>query len=176
MKQILIPGQPANGEYNQYFQGYIDAVGNENPVQLLKTDFRDQLDLLDNSPGLKLDYAYDHGKWTLRQLIVHLIDTERVMSFRYLAALRSDSNNYPGYDYLHFANQTLRDERQWVEIREEWKKVRKAFVDLVNQTQADQWSKYCIIDGKKLSARSLVYIVPGHVRAHFKTIQSRYLP
>jgi len=176
MKQILNPGLPAIGEYNQNFKSYIDAVGEANPIELLRTDFRKQLDLLDGSPGLRMEYAYNHGKWTLRQLMIHLIDTERVMNFRLLAALRMDPNNYPGYDYLHFADQTTSDVRQWVEIREEWKNVRKAFVSLASQVPSDYWSRYCVVDGQMLSARALVYIVPGHARVHFKTIQSRYLP
>ncbi len=176
MGKLVFPAKPGPDEYDAYYKNYIDRMGDSNPLKCLKSDFYEQIELLDHSPGLDLDYAYDHGKWTLRQLILHLIDCERVMSWRLLAAARNDPNSYPGYDYEWYAKNTIDDAREWVELRGEWKSVRKAVVAFAETLDEDQWRRFCTIDGKKLSARAILYIITGHVRTHFVTIQNKYLP
>ena len=176
MGKYYNPGKPESSEYSEFYANYIQLMADDNPVACLKTDFEEQTDLLDQSPGLDLDFSYDHGKWTLRQLLIHLIDCERVMGWRLLAAVRKDPNSYPGFDYLAYAENTKKDSREWVELRKEWKAVRKSTVALVKTLEPGDWNNYCTVDGERLSARALLYIIPGHLRAHFSTIKSKYLP
>nr|MBS0038340.1 DinB family protein [Saprospiraceae bacterium] len=167
---------PAAGEHSPFYQPYIDALAGENPLESLKTDLDYQIDLLDNSPGLKLDYKYEFNKWTLRQLIIHLIDTERIMSWRILAATRGDQNNYSGYDQDLYARATANDQRKWVELRKEWKVVRKSTRLLISSLQEGDWQKSICIDENEISVRSLLHIICGHARVHFKIVQNKYLP
>lgn len=167
---------PQSGEFPPFYQPYIDALEGENPLECLKSDLDYQIDLLDNSPGLKLDYKYEFNKWTLRQLIIHLIDTERIMSWRILAATRGDQNNYFGYDHDLYAEATAKDQRKWVELRKEWKAVRKSTRLLISSLQEDDWQKSIRIDENEISVRSLLHIICGHARGHFKIVQNKYLP
>lgn len=167
---------PTPEECDSFYRDYIEAVEEDNPLDCLHSDLKSQFELLDTSPGLKLEYRYSPDKWSLRELLVHLIDTERVMSWRLLAALRSDPNNYPGYDHLHYVEFMGEDKRSWVEIRKEWKSVRNSLISLIEKVEEKGWDNYCFVDGNKLTARAIVFIIVGHTRVHFQTIQKRYLP
>ncbi|TVQ51042.1 MAG: DinB family protein [Saprospirales bacterium] len=161
----------------EFFRDYVNAVDClADPIQLLKDDIHWQLSLLDNCPGLDLEYRYQPEKWTLRQLVVHVIDAELVMGFRMLAAVRNDSNNYPGYDYESYAEQTANDSRNWAELRAAWKTVRKQTQSFCESIDQQSWVSECTVDGRRLSASLLLYITLGHPRIHFETIRKRYIP
>lgn len=160
-----------------FYLPYVEAVGPfENPLQLLEDDLKRQFSLLDNCPGLELNYSYAHGKWTLRQLIVHMIDAEMIMSFRLLAAIREDGNKYPGYHHESYAAQTIGDQRTWMELRTFWKIVRKLTVELCREVDENNHHRKCTIDDNPISAALLLYIIIGHPRIHFETIRKRYIP
>ena len=161
----------------EFFRDYVNAVGGSSaPIQLLKDDIQRQFSLLDNCPGLDLGYRYEPGKWTLRQLIIHMIDAEVVMGFRMLAAVRNDPNNYPGYDYESYAENTSEDTRSWAELRNAWKSVRKQTQSFCKSIDQKHWDRACTVDGRQLSASLLLYIILGHPRIHFETIRKRYIP
>ena len=92
--------QPLTNEYNPFYQGYIDlAVSTRQPIlKLLKKQLNTIDDFLADIPEKKYDYAYADGKWTVKQVISHLIDTERVMTYRAMRIARNDQTDLPGYD------------------------------------------------------------------------------
>jgi hypothetical protein len=168
---------PSIDEVPEFFRTYVDAIGPfEDPIQVLDEELKRQFSLLDNCPGLDLNYSYAHGKWTLRQVIVHMIDAEMVMCFRLLAAIRKDGNNYPGYDHENYAVNTVGDQRNWMELRTFWKNVRKQTSMFCHEVDEESWNNSCTIDGNSISAALLLYIIIGHPRVHFDTIRKRYIP
>jgi len=167
---------PRPGEFNDFYRSYIEEMQGEHPLEALESDLKQQMDLLDRSPGLDLNYRYQADKWSLSQLIIHLIDTERIMSCRALAAQRLDSIDYPGYNYESYVAASETDERNWYELRKDWSAVRGSTRSLFHSFGEEDWEKSVLIDGEPLSGRALLNIVCGHNRVHFKTIQAKYLP
>jgi uncharacterized damage-inducible protein DinB len=133
------------------------------------------LALLASIPEGKLDYSYAEGKWTLKQSIVHVIETERIFAYRALAASRGDEAEIPGFDqdkYIelndvsHISHQLLMDD---------FAITRNSTIVLFAGFSSKNWEKASMISAHMTMARSLPYMIAGHVQHHIEIIKERYL-
>lgn len=167
--------KPLSGDYPAYFEGYINQVE--------VTDIQDAVKLLShpltyfflNLPDEKGDYAYAEGKWTLKDLFQHMIDTERIMQYRLLRVSRNDSTPLPGFDENLYAQNAKANTRSFVDLKEELKALRKSTDLLVSSLSENQLSNSGIASDKKITANAIAFILFGHLLHHKKIIEERYL-
>lgn len=167
--------KPLSGEYPAYFEGYI------NQVQV--TDIQEAVKLLSypltyfflNIPDEKGDYAYAEGKWTLKDLLQHVIDTERIMQYRLLRIARNDATPLPGFDENIYAQNALANGRTFIALKEELKALRKSTDLLISSLTEDQLLNSGIASDKKVTANAIAFILFGHLLHHKKIIEERYL-
>lgn len=165
---------PSAGTYPVYFEKYIQLV----PQQNLSEAIAAQQDLADyffqSVPEQKHHYAYAPGKWTLKEMLLHIIDTERIFCFRALCFARGEQQNIPGFEEDDYVAQSEAGNRSWQSLCEEWQSVRKATVTLLNSFSEKQLQQRGRANEKEVTVLALGYMILGHVYHHVQVAKERY--
>nr|WP_288935339.1 DinB family protein [uncultured Allomuricauda sp.] len=171
---MLVSELPSS-EYNPFYQTYVMALGNVGLFEELKTGKSNFLSLFEKISEEKLDFAYEEGKWTLAEAIVHTIDTERIFQYRALCIARNDKTPFPGFDqdaYVPYSNASKRTKKDLIE---EYKAVRDSTISLFNSFDDESIKRIGTASGSKMSVRALGFIISGHQAHHIRIIEERYL-
>jgi hypothetical protein len=166
---------PVQGTFPAYFQKYIDYVSETDVVIAI----HNQQNLVDtffyNISEEKSTYAYAPGKWTLKEMLQHIIDAERIFNFRALAFARKETQSLPGFDENTYADKSNANARTWKSLCEEFKAVRKT-TDILFESFTNEMLGFSgTANGNPTSANTMGFIVVGHVYHHIKIIEERYL-
>lgn len=162
-------------EYHSYFQKYMDRVGDEPLVKSLKGGLDALMILFEGIPEEKHEYRYAEGKWTPKELLLHIIDTERVFCYRALRFARSENNELDGFDENEFARNSHANERTMENILKEYLAVRTATILLFESFSDVVLSRDGIANGHRLSVRAAGFLIYGHEQHHINVIKERYL-
>ncbi|MDP4259717.1 MAG: DinB family protein [Bacteroidota bacterium] len=158
--------------YHRYIQNIEEGDINKN----LKKNTRQFKKFLKEIPRKKVDRAYAEGKWTIREILQHLIDAERVFSYRALRFARKDGTPLPGFDENTWARTAgAAGRRSWDDLQEEFRAVRKSTEALFASMNDDQLQFVGEASGTAQNALALAYLIPGHVVHHIRVIKERYL-
>lgn len=173
MKKIQ---KPKPGEYPPYAAMYIDLLPDDDLVlQHLEENFRTTKEFILSLPEEKLLYRYAPGKWTIKEILVHIIDDERIYAYRALRFARNDKTELPGFEQNDFTLNSYADERDLDNIFEEYEAVRKATIALFNGLNNETLTKQGTADGNKATVRALAYHIAGHELHHINIIKQKYL-
>lgn len=167
--------QPEPHEYAPFYAGYV-AKALEGDVLQTLTRLKDSTYLFFSSvPPEKENYAYAEGKWTVKQLLNHMIDAERIFAYRILCFLRGDETALPGFDENVYVENTNLNSRKLEDLAAEFKAVRGANLYLFNSVTPAQSLFKGTASGKQVSVRALLYITAGHELHHIDILKERYL-
>ena len=168
--------RPLPGDYNPYFQGYIDLVPDGDLLDLLYANTWLVTDFLERIPVEKHNYRYAPDKWNIKELLIHIIDVERVMCYRALVAARGDNKTplHPMDDHLYVQNAVVAG-RLYDDLVAEFGAVRNATKKLYETLSEKQLSFKADAVGYPITARALGYIIMGHVLHHMDVIKKHYL-
>jgi uncharacterized damage-inducible protein DinB len=167
--------RPGADEHSPFYGRYIQRVPDGDLVSILREQIAGSAALFRNVPPDRADFAYAPGKWTLKQVAGHMIDVERVMSYRALRFAHNDATELPGFeenDWVansNFAARTLSD------LADEYEAVRAATVHFAKHLDADALVRRGTANGQGLSVRALLYIIAGHELHHIALVRERYL-
>lgn len=167
--------RPQPGDAAPYFQKYIDLVPGGDIVQLLQEAKMDMIALLQALPPEKWDFRYAEGKWSVREMILHMIDTERIFTYRALRIARNDQTPLPGFeqdDYIPFSNAT---NRSWNSLISEYVAVREATIQLFKNFTPEMWQHTGTASNNTISVLALAYVTCGHERHHLNVLNDKYL-
>jgi uncharacterized damage-inducible protein DinB len=167
--------RPVAGDFGAFYQGYADLATGNSVVELLQTHPTNIAAFFNSIPDQKADYAYAPGKWTIKQLFQHLIDTERIFAYRALRISRKDTTPLPGFDENHYAENAPVAERSLAELKEEYLLVRKTTDILLASFQEDQLSFVGNASGHPCTLNALCFIIFGHNLHHINILRERYL-
>ena len=164
-------------EYADFYKPYIDAVaGNEKGIiENLKDTLSDVLATLSSIPENKQEYRYAEGKWTIKELIQHLIDTERVFAYRALCFARNDATELAGFEQDDYVVVFDANSRDFYELLEELTLSRKSTILLFKSFGEKELIRMGIVSGSNMSVRALGYIISGHLIHHLNIVKERYL-
>jgi uncharacterized damage-inducible protein DinB len=166
--------RPAAGEYAAGYQQYFDLVPAGDYLSLLKQDSIDTVRYFEGIPEEKLDYRYAEGKWTIKEVFMHIIDTERVFSYRGLVAARGDASPHYRMDEELYARNVDVSQRSLQSLLSEFKAVRASTEHLYANITDAQSKLKCNIVTHPMTTRAIGYFVIGHVKHHLNIIQQRY--
>jgi len=162
-------------EYNPYYKFYIEALGEVNLIEVLIASFEELMQNLKDLPEEKLMFRYDEGKWTIKELVQHLIDTERIMSYRALRFSRNDATELHGFDENWYVNNSNGNERNFNDLLEEFKCTRRASISLFKSFTDEMLASFGAANGSDMTVRALGFIIAGHQIHHLNIIKERYL-
>lgn len=167
--------KPEDLNTSVYFAGYVKRAEGEDLIQALEQSWRETVQLLNGLSESKANYRYASGKWTIKQVVQHLIDTERVFTYRALSIARGDKQNLCGFDEDEFAENDCSSNRSFNEILKEFEVVRKSTILLFDSFSSDVLDNIGTANGVNFTPRILGWVLLGHELHHVGVIQERYL-
>lgn len=164
-------------EYAPYFSQYIDPIvaNGKSIIENLEESQQAFEELFSDIPFEKQSYVYAEGKWTLKELIQHIIDTERIFCYRALCFSRNDTTSLPGFDQDLFIAEGNANDRPFDELLNEMDVVRKATIALFHSFSEDALQRMGIGSGNTMSVRAAGCIIAGHQNHHASIAKERYL-
>lgn len=165
-KQVLVP---------ESYHNYINAITENELAAALRKNTRRFRKLLKNIPKKKINYAYAEGKWTLKELLQHIVDAERVFVFRALHFARKDTAPLPGFDENVWAITAKAPKRSWNDLVEEFLALRVSTEFFFASLDEDQLLQNGTANNNQMSVVGLGFVCAGHVAHHMRIIKERYL-
>jgi hypothetical protein len=174
MTTTTLRARPAASEYAPFYHGYVSSVPDGDVVELLRSGGRELLESIGRIPEDRGGYRYAPEKWTIREVIGHLIDAERIFSYRALRVARGDRTPLASFDENQYVNTAGSNARTIADLRRELGAVREASLLLFESLPDEAWGRSGVASGNEVSLRALAYIVAGHSRHHLRILRERY--
>lgn len=162
-------------EFQKYIQRYLDLVPGENILQELKNSEQKTSDVYSKLDEVSSLFRYAENKWTLKEVLQHLIDCERIFQFRALSISRGDQQNFPGFDEELYAKNSSADERKLSELTDEYSTVRASSILLFKSFTPEMLSKKGFANGNEIAVETIIKLIVGHNLHHLNVIKERYL-
>ena len=166
--------RPQAGEYNPYYDRYISLVSTDDIVGVMERQAPETMALFQSNSS-RAEFRYAPGKWSVKEMLGHINDTERVMAYRAMRVARGDKTPLSGFeqdDYIrdgNFGKRTLPD------LIEEFLAVRQASISLFRHVDSETGSRLGVANGGAISVRALGYIIVGHELHHRNVLREKYL-
>lgn len=167
--------RPSADEYAPYYETYVSQVTDPDLMALLAQQQASTAKLLAGLTDTQAAYRYAPGKWSLREVIGHLTDAERIFAYRILRIARADTTPLPGFDENAYALTGEFERRPLASVAAEFASVRTATLALLDGLTPDALARMGTASGKPVSARAVAFIIAGHERHHLNVIRERYL-
>lgn len=175
MEAALMNRQPASDEYAPYYKKYVELIHTDDIVAYLERQKVETLDFLRNIKWEKWEQAYAPDKWTLAEVVIHLIDTERIFAYRALRISRGDTTPLAGFDQDPYVPNSGASSRTPASIVDEFAAVREATIHLFKNFTDEMWLRRGIASENEVSTLALAFMAAGHVEHHLRVIRERYL-
>ncbi len=165
----------SHDEYFEYYKQYVDLVADNPLLDALEKGFVETLNFFQALPAEKHLYKYEPGKWTPKDILLHLIDTERVFVYRALYFARHESSSIEGFDENTFGKYGGANDRSLTNLLDEYRSVREATLSLFRSFNSATLKRGGKAFGNQLTVGAIGFIISGHEIHHKKVIQERYL-
>lgn len=168
--------QLTNGEFGEFYSGYINRLDDDAElISSLEDNTSEMVEFLKTIPSEKWDYRYKPEKWSIKEMIQHIIDTERIFQYRALCFARNDQNALPGFDHDLFVLNSGGENRSGAELIEEFKAVRQSGIFLYKSFTDVMLKIIGNMNDVNTSARAIGFIMVGHAQHHKDVLSNRYL-
>jgi len=167
--------KPEAGEYAPYYARYVDLVPSGNIIETLRRQMTDTLTLLSSLTQEQANHRYSPEKWSVKEIIGHLVDSERVFSYRALRFARNDRTPLPGFEQDGYVVNGGFDRRELSDLAKEYEMVRGGSIKLFEGLDGEAWERRGMANESEVSVRALAWIIGGHELHHKEVIKSRYL-
>lgn len=167
--------QLSENEYSGGFITYIQTAGNVDLIEELEISLHDFIKFVQNIPMDKFDYRYAEGKWTIKDIIQHIIDTERIFAYRALRFSRNDKTALPSFEENDYVDNTNANGRSIQDLLTEFSAVRHSNLLFFKSLSDEQLKRIGTASNNQISVRALGFVIIGHQKHHQKVFQERYL-
>jgi hypothetical protein len=165
---------PSKGEYPPYYETYISKLGDQPFSTLIQSQTQELKAFFSSKPEGWANEPYAPGKWTPKEVLGHILDTERIMTFRALCIARGDKNSLPGFDQDPYVQQGQFNAVPLDVLLADFVNQRQALLSLVQTLPAASFEEIGSANGNPMSTRALLWIIPGHFMHHFQVLQQAY--
>lgn len=166
---------PETTEYPPYYEKYITLVAGGDILETLASQLDSSLALLQSIGEAKADWRYGPDKWSIKELVGHLIDTERIFAYRALRFARNDRTPLPGFEQDDYVRHAGFDACRLEELAREFEFVRRANLYMFRHLEDAAWQRRGIANDGEISVRALAFIMAGHEKHHMEILRTRYL-
>ena len=167
--------RPDKSECSAHVYSYVSKVTQNNLIEALNDSHQQVLALFESLPKEKYLYRYAEGKWTIQDLIAHLIDCERIMVYRALTIARNDKTELPGFEENDYAAESNAANRSMESLLDEYRHIRKSTILFFEGLSDEMALRKGIANRNPVTVRALGYSIPGHELHHMQVIKERYL-
>lgn len=167
--------RPETNEFDPYYNNYISLIEGNDVLQVLDAQPGELRAIFAGLPEEKGTFAYVDGKWTIKELLSHLIDGERMFAYRTLRVSRGDKTPIEGFEQDGYIENSNANNRSFAELLEEFDLQRRSNMLLFNNLSDEASKRIGTANEKEISTRALIYTMAGHVRHHIHILKERYL-
>ncbi len=167
--------QLERNEYASYYQPYVDLVPEGDLIHSLSRQMEETVAFLKDITDAQGEFRYAEGKWSIKEVIGHMIDTERIMAYRLLAIARGERNNLPGFDEEEYVQQASFTKQSVEELIQSFSIVRQSTIVLLKSLASEEWLHWGSANNFDTTVRALAVIIAGHELHHIQIIKERYL-
>lgn len=161
-------------EYASHFDRYISNVTEDDVMTAIELQSSETQKLLSSLDDARAAHRYAEGKWTIKEVIGHLVDGERIFGYRALAIARGDQQSLPSWDEDPYVEKAEFDRWSLADLVEEYALLRRANIILFRNLPEAAWTRRGIASGREISVRALAAVIVGHERHHVKILRERY--
>jgi hypothetical protein len=167
--------RPDPSDYKPYQEAYIITVEGNNILKVLEEQLKNIPDFLNSIPEIKGNYSYTEGKWTIKEVIEHITDTERIFAYRALCIARGENQVLPGFEQDDYADAANSNERNLIDLIEEFRKVRAANLSLFKSFSEEVINKKGNVSDYQITVNAILYVIAGHLNHHINILKEKYL-
>jgi hypothetical protein len=175
MTPTVIAGKPAETEYASYYGRYVAMVTDPDVAAALEHQLKSTLALLETISEETANYRYEPGKWSIKQLVGHIADTERIFAHRALRFARNDKTELPGFDENAYAANAIFENLPLSSVIEEYAAVRQASIVFFKHLDKDAWNRWGVANKNDVTVRAIAFMIAGHELHHVEILKTRYL-
>jgi uncharacterized damage-inducible protein DinB len=172
---MLLIRRPSPEEHAPYYSRYIELVPGEDPLRALREGAEETRRLLEPLPESRADTRYAEGKWSVKEVLVHVADTERVFAYRALRFARRDETPLPGFDENRWVAGLSMSGRTLPSLGDELRSVREASLALFGNLDEEAWDRSGLANDVRMSVRAAAWVIAGHEIHHRNILRERYL-
>lgn len=173
---VLLSGVLHKNECDSYYHTYTGLSRGENLYKRLETGSKSLLQVYSDIGEDNAHFRYAEGKWPVKEVLGHIIDTERIMAWRALAFARGDQSDFPGFDQDEYMNAANFDVLPLGQIISDYRIVRESTISLFRSFSPEMLIKFGMASNCRFTVRALGFIIAGHEMHHLKILKERYLP
>jgi len=173
--ESLVISKPDTSEHDPYYSRYIDLINGNDILKTLSVQIDGSLALLRSIPSSKSLHRYAPDKWSVNQVVGHIIDSERVFAYRALTFARNDKTSLPGFEQDDWIRGSSFDSFALAELISEFEGVRRANIYFFQHLSVDEWMRKGKANKADISVRALAYIIAGHELHHIQILKTKYL-
>lgn len=166
--------RPAAHEFPAYYEQYVDQVVEDDVLAVLTAQREEVAGVAATIDDAKSHFRYADGKWSIKEVLGHLLDSERIFGTRALCIARGETQPLPGFDENEYVANAVFDSRSLKSIVEEWFCIRDANIKLFESFSEDDLSRIGIANGKPITPRAIVWTIAGHTIHHLRILHERY--
>ena len=167
--------RPQPNDYAAYYETYVGKVRGDNVKDIISTYSQPMMDFYTSLPEEKADHRYAEGKWSIKELLLHMIDAERIFGYRALRIARKDQTPLPGFDENSYTPASKASGRTLQSLKDEFAAVRKATDILLSTFDEEQLSQRGTASNHPVTANAIAFIIFGHLIHHKQILEERYL-
>lgn len=167
--------KPNENDYPTYFGTYISKISGDDLIESFEKNFLETAQLVNGLTEEKLNFRYAEGKWSIKEILIHIMDAERIFAYRALTFARCDKNPLPGFEENDYAPASKASFRSVESILTEFEALRKSTIELFKNFDEDQLNQSGIASNNRISVSALGYAIAGHELHHLQVIRERYL-
>jgi hypothetical protein len=167
--------KPERSEYDPYYEKYISLITEDGLLDVLESQSSELAELIGRVPEEKGTFAYGDGKWTIKEVISHLIDGERMFAYRIFRISRGDKTPIEGFEQDGYIENAHANGRKFEDLLTEFRLLREANMHFFRNLRDEAWLRTGIANNVEISVRALAFIMAGHIRHHLIILKSRYL-
>jgi len=169
------PARPSESEYAPYYETYVSLVPEADVLGALERQAAETCALLRSISEERAGHRYEPGKWSIKQLVGHMVDAERIFAYRALAIGRGELRPLPGMDQEEYMAGADFDARTLESLAEEFEAVRRSTLLLLRHLSPEAWARCGTASDNEVTVRALAYIIAGHEAHHARILRERYL-
>jgi len=173
---MMTQKRPQSNDYAPFYGKYVMLVPDGNFLEILETQPREMTQMLEPLTELQADFRYAPGKWSIKEILGHVIDAERIFAVRILRIARGDQTPLPGFEQDDYVKVSNAASRKLSDLLEEFAAVRRASIALIRSLDDASWLRRGTASGNEVSVLAIAFIIAGHALHHRNIFQEKYLP
>jgi len=166
--------KPKPGDFNPFYNEYISLIGDDDVIEVLEEQRKTSEKFLNTFTENQGNYSYADGKWTVKEVLGHVIDTERVMAYRALAFARNEGQSLPGFEQDDYVAESNFNRRSLVDLINEFKTLRESNIILFKSFDDEIFNRRGTANESEVTVLALIYIIAGHEKHHIIILKERY--